>query len=747
MRRLGWQSRTQGGTRRHPPLRAFHGWRITFSGPFSRLFLVAATLFGLLIPAGMAPGSPRSAEASTNSSPLLTGVTGHRVEMVRINTQDPDLASGENPLPARPSLGGREGCLRIEAGRIIEDADHELYNESLLRLREHALASGYGGCRRDQDFESDMMAVFYFPSSTPVQQKGVLVLHDFGGNALSAPVRRLAEGLAASGLFVLAPNLSHHDGEYLGDEARFAHNLWQISGAIRHMERQGLTEIFLLGIGFGTLDAVFYCAKTTDCSPSAGARVRAAGHYGTSPAGRADLRRSVGIPPEERSNAMAAARALVNANLTHEYLIGIGVEWSIQAVRLIDYFDDEGPAAEAALVASQPGRIAWQIRDDEDWVARTLTEITSVSGALVRAGLSPAEVSYPRLTPCRALEEASRETLIENHVVLRTDDFLGLLYQPIDRGLRGSRAIVVSHGGDGGTVFDYTSYSLSRCLAIRGYTVLALQRIDAGPRFSDVLFDAVVQDVGEAVRYLSEGLAFSEIYLHAHSETTLPVLHFQAQHGPGAVRGVIVSGGVDEARDFYAAHIRQESRERALRIARDSSSRGLSDRWLSMPWCGWDDPTEEWCLNGQAYIVMRTAAHVLSYLGERTKADGVTDIRDVQVPVLILRSEADMVTTCDRSLRLFGAATSAPNVTLVDMRGNPNNTWQSSRRAHGLIALGAIARTAIDTWIESGGATALEPTDNRKRVLWRAATQPTNQEWEAGRCLYPEEFFAVRDGS
>ncbi len=185
--------------------------------------------------------------------------------------------------------------------------------------------------------------------------------------------------------------------------------------------------------------------------------------------------------------------------------------------------------------------------------------------------------------------------------------------------------------------------------AIRGFTVLALNRRDWGPDAGggNTLFEDATRDLGVGMDFL-EQLGFDQVFIGGHSQGTTNAGVYPGYVPDSRLVGVGLYGTISDARisaenvvfaGFYDAHVA---------LAGQLVSQGETEANTVI---GWDTAF------GQQ--VFRSPRSWLSYYGPDTLAVPVREITGSPVPVLLLRAQGDLFTLHQWSVAVRDAAAAA----------------------------------------------------------------------------------------
>jgi alpha-beta hydrolase superfamily lysophospholipase len=413
---------------------------------------------------------------------------------------------------------------------------------------------------------------------------------------------------------------------------------------------------------------------------------------------------------EERDAMMPLAQSLVAYHDgRHAYLMGpqgaaeAESQWAVEAGTLWDYFGG-GTAQVSELLAQieSEGMPVLRIPGPE-WDDRTLSWI--------RARLGP-EVWLPEPLKDPKVDEGYYycETPATEILRVRTPEgveLAGVRYTPAPERRPREEAIVLIHGASENFYSD-AMFWLGRCLAQEGFTVVALNRSDADDGFDTANFENTVLDVQAAVNALA---GYRHIYLLGHSLGSVVAAAYVAQHPDPAIAGLILAAPPASYETFRIAHVDSQSYRDVARVAYGSED---PSRWLFLRWCGEIDRETQRCDARTAMLTRHSAGQFRSYLDGYATADTIANIRRVTVPVLILRSEADQVTTCQDAMAVFANAVQSPATALVEVFDKDLDSTgsryelRSSRIGHSLVILLPIhwGGRVFSEWIDFRGMRA-----------------------------------------
>ncbi|MGH7319321.1 MAG: alpha/beta hydrolase, partial [Candidatus Rokuibacteriota bacterium] len=235
----------------------------------------------------------------------------------------------------------------------------------------------------------------------------------------------------------------------------------------------------------------------------------------------------------------------------------------------------------------------------------------------------------------------------------------GIVYVPAGRAPRAGIALV--HGYASNFYSGSTGF-LSRALAERGFTTIAvnMRDHDAGPKTT--LFDENRWDEQAAVDELARRGA-GPLVLVGESLGTNRALFYLAETQDPRIRGVVLLAGPGNAFEW---NVRMFGRERATRVLEDAQRLQAAGHGKELMLVDL----------GPLGKTLYSADHLVSLRGPQTKSDPFRNVAQVAVPVLLVYATADRSVDLEIGRRLRAAATRAPRADLVEIAGADHSFTQ-----------------------------------------------------------------------
>lgn len=298
-------------------------------------------------------------------------------------------------------------------------------------------------------------------------------------------------------------------------------------------------------------------------------------------------------------------------------------------------------------------------------------------------------------------------------VRLRAHDGLpldGALYLPTGEAApQGARdlAVLVSHGAMGSFEFSVPK-AWGLWGAQRGFTVLALNRRDAGPDSGGgaVLFEDATLDLQAGIDLL-QALGYPAVFVAGHSQGTQNAAIYPSFSGDERVAAVGLYGVVDDGRSTARDLLFWE-----VVLGPDNGYSGLVALNEQLIAAGQGDVLRQYDTIFGVPLT-RTPKNWMSYWGPDTLSVVVREItRLTALPVLLLRADGDEFTPDAMSQNVLTAAldagVDATYIVLpyVDREGNAIPLSDNGGNAHSLVGVERRAIAETITWLESRVALA-----------------------------------------
>jgi pimeloyl-ACP methyl ester carboxylesterase len=258
---------------------------------------------------------------------------------------------------------------------------------------------------------------------------------------------------------------------------------------------------------------------------------------------------------------------------------------------------------------------------------------------------------------------------------LRTPDGVetaGLVYTPVGRPPRAGVALIHGYASN---FYSGTTGHLSRGLAERGFTTLAINMRDhvAGPKTT--LFEETRWDEQTAVDELARRGA-APLALVGSSLGTNRVLFYAAETQDPRVRAVVLVAGPGNAFEWNVQRFGREAATRTLEEAQRLQAAGRGKELMLVDL----GPL------GKAFY---SADHLVSLRGPQTKSDPFRNIARVRTPILLVYATADRLADLAVGQRLKAAAVLSPRVDLVEIAGAD----------HGFSSHQAQLASVVERWL------------------------------------------------
>ena len=250
----------------------------------------------------------------------------------------------------------------------------------------------------------------------------------------------------------------------------------------------------------------------------------------------------------------------------------------------------------------------------------------------------------------------AQPTGISTEVVrLRTPDGVetaGLVYRPAGRPPRAGVALIHGYASN---FYSGTTGHLSRGLAERGFTTLAINMRDhdAGPKTT--LFEENRWDEQTAVDELARRGA-APLALVGSSLGTNRVLFYAAETQDPRVRAVVLVAGPGNAFEWNVQRFGREAATRSLEEAQRLQAAGRGKELMLVDL-------------GPLGKALYSADHLVSLRGPQTKSDPFRNIARVRTPILLVYATVDRLADLVVGQRLKAAAALSPRVDLVEIAG------------------------------------------------------------------------------
>lgn len=228
----------------------------------------------------------------------------------------------------------------------------------------------------------------------------------------------------------------------------------------------------------------------------------------------------------------------------------------------------------------------------------------------------------------------------------------GLVHTPVGRAARGGVALI--HGYASNFYSDSTGH-LSRGLAERGFTTLAINMRDhdAGPKTT--LFEENRWDVQAAVDELTRrGVA--PLAIVGSSLGTNRVLYYLAETRDPRIRALVLVAGPGNAFEW---NVRVFGRERATATLEEAQRLQAAGRGKELMLVDL----------GPLGKALYSADHLVSLRGPQTKSDPFRNIAQVTVPILLVYGTGDRLVDLEVGRRLKAAARQAARADLLEIEG------------------------------------------------------------------------------
>ena len=232
----------------------------------------------------------------------------------------------------------------------------------------------------------------------------------------------------------------------------------------------------------------------------------------------------------------------------------------------------------------------------------------------------------------------------------------GLVYLPVGRPSRAGVALIHGYASN---FYSGTTGHLSRGLAARGFTTLAINMRDhdAGPKTR--LFEENRWDEQTAVDELARRGA-APVALVGSSLGTNRVLFYVAETQDPRIRAVVLVAGPGNAFEWNVQRFGREAATRTLEEAQRLQAAGRGRELMLVDL-------------GPLGKALYSADHLVSLRGPQTKSDPFRNIARVRTPVLLVYATADRLVDLAVGQRLKAAATLSPRVNLVEIAGADHN--------------------------------------------------------------------------
>jgi pimeloyl-ACP methyl ester carboxylesterase len=226
--------------------------------------------------------------------------------------------------------------------------------------------------------------------------------------------------------------------------------------------------------------------------------------------------------------------------------------------------------------------------------------------------------------------------------------------------------------------------------ALRGFTVLALNRRDWGPSAGggDTLFEDATRDLGVGIDFL-ETLGFEKVFVGGHSQGTTNVGVYPGYVPDPRLAAVGLYGTVSDARisaqnvvfnPYYSQHVDTAT---GLVAQGETAARTV---------IGWD--------TFFGVQVFRSPRAWLSYYGPKTLAVVRREIKKSPVPVLLMRAEGDLFTFDQWSIDVRDSAVGAGVDATYIVLPYPDTTFDINNYGGNAHSFRGVERELIETTLD-----------------------------------------------
>lgn len=224
---------------------------------------------------------------------------------------------------------------------------------------------------------------------------------------------------------------------------------------------------------------------------------------------------------------------------------------------------------------------------------------------------------------------------------------IGALWKPEGKSPADTTMIISVHGS-GNNFTSSATRAVGRNLSPKGYAVLAINTRQSGPNAvnRDNFYD-ISLDIDAAVQ-TAKAMGYRRFAIHGQSLGNIQVQYYAATHWDPAIKGVILSGTFGNLP--WKSHYLLVQNEDDYRALRDTAHQALKAGRAAE-----EMPLEMKYLGSRGSKV--SAQHFLTYRDDLSGgADGTYWIRRVPDPIIVLRSQSDIIVNDFEPYMLVGAA-------------------------------------------------------------------------------------------